>query len=99
ERTAAERIAFADGSLWVTGRGLDLLRVNPVSGSLEATIDVGPAGFEVLRAGANLLVAAYTQRGATRGDPIVGALQTVGPNTNRIAAAKPPARTLYLCGA
>ena len=42
ERTAAERIAFADGSLWVTGRGLDLLRVNPASGSFEATIDVGP---------------------------------------------------------
>src|SRR4051794_24259287 len=55
ERTAAERIAFADGSLWVTGRGLDLLRVNPGTGSVEATIDVGPAAFEVVRAGAKLV--------------------------------------------
>lgn len=98
ERTAAERIAFADGSLWITGRGLDLLRVSPRTGAIEATIDVGPAAFEVVRAGAKVVVAAYTQRGAARGDPVVGALDVVDPKTNRIEASKPATRTSYLSG-
>ena len=82
----------------MTGRGLDLLRVNPGTGAIEATIDVGPAGFEVLRTGAKLVVAAYTPRGATRGDPVVGALDIVDPKTNRIEASKPATRTSYLSG-
>ena len=98
ERTAAERIAYADGSLWVTGRGLDLLRVNPTTGAIESTIDVGPAAFEVLRAGAKLVVAEYTQRGAARGDPVVGALDVVDPKTNRVQTSKPATRVSYLSG-
>ena len=97
-RAAAERIAFADGSLWVTGRGLDLLRVSPGTGAIEATIDVGPAAFEVVRAGTKLVVAAYSQRGAARGDPVVGALDVVDPKTNRIEASKPATRVSYLSG-
>ena len=96
--TATERVAYADGSLWVTGRGLDLLRLSPATGSTEAQVEIGPAGFEVLRAGTKLAVAAYTQRGATRGDPIVGALETVDPATNRVVATQSATRTSYLSG-
>ena len=37
---APERIAWTRGRLWITGRGTDLLEVNPSDGSLEQTIDV-----------------------------------------------------------
>ena len=35
---APERMAYAEGSLWVTGRGTDLLRVDPDTGAVRATI-------------------------------------------------------------
>jgi streptogramin lyase len=84
--TAAERIAYAAGSLWVTGRGLDLLRVDPQSGQVVATIEIGAAGIEILPAGAGLLVAAATAAGARRGDPVVGALALVDPATNSVVS-------------
>jgi streptogramin lyase len=96
--TATERVAYADGSLWVTGRGLDLLRLRPATGSIEARIEIGPAAFEVLRVGTKLLVAAYTERGAAHGDPIVGALETVDPETNRVEATRTTTRLSYLSG-
>ena len=33
DQVAAERIAVFGGLLWITGRGLDLLRVSPANGS------------------------------------------------------------------
>src|SRR4051794_20722086 len=50
ETTAAERVVFAGDSLWITGRGLDLLRIDPANGRVTATTDIGPAGIEVVSA-------------------------------------------------
>ena len=44
ETTAAERIAYARGALWITGRGLDLLRVDPATGAITRPSRSGPAG-------------------------------------------------------
>ena len=73
DTTAAERIAYARGALWITGRGLDLLRVDPATGAITRTVEIGPGGIEVLAAGSRIVVSAATPRGARRGDPILGA--------------------------
>src|SRR5215213_6198825 len=36
---APERMAWSHGSLWVTGRGTDLLKVHPADGSVQDTIE------------------------------------------------------------
>jgi streptogramin lyase len=96
--TAAERIAYAGGSLWVTGRGLDLLRVAPDDGHVTATIDIGAAGIEVLTAGAHVLVVAATDAGARRGDPVVENLALVDPGTNTIVSRVEAHARLLLSG-
>jgi len=96
--SATESVAYGAGSLWITGRGTDLLRVNPATGKIEATIDVGPAGLRVVAAGARVIAAAYTDEGARRGDPIVAALDVIDPTTNTIAASATASRTSYLSG-
>ena len=84
--SATEEVAYTAGSLWITGRGLDLLRVSTKTGRLQATVEIGPAGLNVMTAAKRLLVAAYSARGARRGDPIVGSFLTVDPATNRVVA-------------
>ena len=98
DTTAAERVAFAGGSLWITGRGLDLLRVDPRDGSVVSTTEIGPAGIEVLAAGSKLLVSAATPRGARRGDPILGALRTVDAATAKVTQSAAATGTTYANG-
>ena len=86
DTTAAERIAYAHGALWITGRGLDLLRVDPATGAITRTVEIGPGGIEVLATGSRIVVSAATPRGARRGDPILGAFVAVDAATGR---AKP----------
>jgi streptogramin lyase len=98
DTTAAERVAWAGGSLWITGRGLDLLRVDPKDGSIVSTTEIGPAGIEVLAAGSKLLVSAATARGARRGDPILGALRTVDAATGKVTASVAATSPVYASG-
>ena len=72
--SAAERIASFGGSLWVTGRGLDLLRVSPATGAVLGQTEIGPAGVDVRSDGTNLWVVAYEQAAEVRGDPVAGAV-------------------------
>jgi streptogramin lyase len=96
--SATEEVAYARGSLWITGRGLDLLRVSAKSGKVQATVEIGPAGLNVVRAGSRLLVASYSVRGARRGDPIVGALLTFDPAANRIVGRATATGASFLSG-
>ena len=95
---ATEEVAYRAGSLWITGRGLDLLRVGTKSGKVQARIDIGPAGLNVAATAQRLLVATYTPRGARRGDPVVGSFLTVDPETNRIVSRRTATSTSYLSG-
>jgi streptogramin lyase len=98
DTAAAERIAFAGGSLWITGRGLDLLRVDPASGTVTGTTDIGPAGIDVLALGSRLVVSAATSRGARRGDPILGALLTVDARTGQVSSTTPASASMFTNG-
>ena len=90
DTTAAERVAAFGGSLWITGRGLDLLRRSPAGAPL-GTVEVGPAAMDVVANGTSLWTAAFTPVAARRGDPVAGELLRVdasGQVVARVAATR-----------
>jgi hypothetical protein len=95
---ATEHVAYLNGSFWITGRGLGLLRVDPTSGAVQATIPIGPAGVDVIAANGRIVVLAATEKGATRGDPIVASVQTIDSATNAVTSTVATQATLYAGG-
>jgi membrane-bound serine protease (ClpP class) len=53
---APERLAWSDGSLWLTGRGLDLVRIDPQTGEELGTVEIGAAGIDLVALGVGLAV-------------------------------------------
>jgi sugar lactone lactonase YvrE len=92
DTSAAERIASFGGSLWVTGRGLDLLRVSPASGAVLGRTEIGPAGVDVRSDGANLWVVSYEAAAEVRGDPVAGAVLRVAADGSVITSVAPTKR-------
>jgi streptogramin lyase len=82
---APERMVFAAGSLWVTGRGTDLLRVDPATGAVQATIELGAGGIDVRAAGGSVWIAAPTAADDLRGNPFLERVLRIDPATNAIA--------------
>jgi hypothetical protein len=82
---APERMVFLRGSLWITGRGTDLLRVDPVEGSVEATIDIGVSGIDVVAAGDSLWIPTRTAEVDQRGFPTMTALKRVSASTRAVS--------------
>ena len=74
----------AGDSLWITGRGLDLVRVDPVTGDERGTTEIGAAGIDVAAVAGQLAVISATAAGARRGDPIVAAISWVDPATGTV---------------
>jgi DNA-binding beta-propeller fold protein YncE len=94
---AAERIAVFEGDLWITGRGLDLLRVSRSTGAILGTTEIGAGGIDVRAAGSKLWVASYEAEGDRLGQPIVSELLRIdasGAISQRIA----PTRRLFANG-
>jgi sugar lactone lactonase YvrE len=46
-----ERLVRAGGSLWITGRGTDLMRVDETTGAVLQTIDVDASGIDLVAVG------------------------------------------------
>jgi hypothetical protein len=84
DRRTPERMTRAGDSLWITGRGLDLVRADPVSGAVRSTTEIGAAGIDVASVGNELAVVSATAAGARRGDPIVAAVSWVDPGTGAV---------------
>jgi streptogramin lyase len=95
---ATEHVAYLNGSFWITGRGLGVLRVNPSSGVVQATIPIGSAGGDVIATRERIVVLAATEKGAARGDPIVASVQSIDPATNAVASTVTAGSTLYAGG-
>jgi streptogramin lyase len=94
---AAERIEAFGSVLFVTGRGLDLLRVSRTTGSVLGQTEIGAGGIDVVSEGANLWVVPYEAAADLRGEPIADAvlrLDASGAITNRIV----PTRQLFANG-
>jgi hypothetical protein len=84
DRRTPERLSRAGDSLWITGRGLDLLRVDPLSGAARGTTEIGAAGIDVVAVGDRLAAISATAAGARRGDPVVAAVSWVDPATGAV---------------
>jgi hypothetical protein len=74
---ATERIAYLGGSLWLTGRGVQLLQGDPVTGAIRKTIDIGGTGIDVVAATRSLWVPVRTLEVDQTGFPTMTALRRV----------------------
>ncbi len=81
---APERLAWAAGSLWVTGRGTDLLRLDPETGAVKATVEIGAGGIDVVANGGSLWVPARAAAADRRGFPTMTALRRVDAGTGKV---------------
>jgi len=84
---APERIAWAAKHLWITGRGTDLLEVDPSTGTVLRTVDIGAGGIDVVALGDTLWVPARNSATDTRGFPTMEALRRVDARTATVAAS------------
>jgi streptogramin lyase len=83
---AAERIALLDGRLWITGRGVGLLDVDPDTGATRRSIDIGGTGIDVVAAAGSLWIPVRTAAVDRTGFPTMTAVPRV------TAAGKSPRR-------
>jgi DNA-binding beta-propeller fold protein YncE len=81
---APERLALLGGSLWITGRGTDLLRADPATGEVTATYEIGAGGIDVVAAAGALWVPARNAAVDRRGFPTMAALRRVSAATGRV---------------
>jgi streptogramin lyase len=95
---APERMAYAAGSLWVTGRGTDLLRVDPNTGALQARIEIGAGAIDVQAAAHSIWVAAPTAEEDAQGNPVLDRLLRVDPATNAIVETVRPTGRVVVTG-
>jgi DNA-binding beta-propeller fold protein YncE len=90
---APERMVFVDGRLWITGRGTDLLEVEPSSGNVLRTVEIGAGGIDVVASGSTLWVPSRNADTDARGFPTMEALRRVdahsGIVTSSLAASAP----------
>ena len=92
-QAAPERMVWAAGKLWITGRGVDLLKVNPADGKVETTIEIGASGIDVAVDGDTLVVPTRSAATDARGFPTMNAVQRVSISTGAVTTlAKPIGR-------
>jgi hypothetical protein len=87
---APERMVWSRGSLWVTGRGTDLLKVDPDDGSVDTTIEIGASGIDVAAAGDDLWIPTRTAAVDASGVPTMNALKRVSTTTRAVSVALEP---------
>ena len=95
---APERMAWAAESLWVTGRGTDLLRLDPETGAVQATIEIGVGGIDVVAAAGALWVPARAAAADRRGLPTMAWLRRVDPATGEVTTLLRPPRRIDVHG-
>jgi hypothetical protein len=92
ENVAPERMALLDGSLWITGRGADLFKVDPDTGVVQDTIEIGGSGIDIVAAGGALWVPSRSPEVDQSGLPTMEALRRVGPDGTVTTVAAPSSR-------
>lgn len=82
---APERMVWSHGSLWVTGRGTDLVEVDPLDGSVRRTIDIGASGIDLVASGGSIWVPTRSAEVDPTGFPTMDALKRVSISTGAVA--------------
>jgi hypothetical protein len=77
ENTAPERMVYARGSLWITGRGADVLQVSPETGAVQSTTEIGASGIDLVDGGGELWVPTRNAAVDQSGFPTMSALRIV----------------------
>ncbi len=77
---AAERLALLGDALWVTGRGIGVVEMDPTSGAIRRRVDVGGTGIDVVAASGALWVPVRTAAVDRTGFPTMTALRRVAPD-------------------
>lgn len=95
---APERMVLAHGSLWVAGRGTDLLRVDPETGAVLATVEIGAGAIDLQVSSTSIWVAGPSESDDRRGWPGLERLLRVDPATNRIVDTIQPTATVTVGG-
>jgi streptogramin lyase len=87
EDRAPERMTFSHGSLWITGRGTDLLKVDPATGAVQRTIEIGASGIDLVAAGDKLWVPTRSDEVDQTGFPTMNALKRVAMTSGAVSTA------------
>jgi hypothetical protein len=77
---AAERLALLGDGLWITGRGVSLIEMDPANGAIRRTVDIGGTGIDVVSAAGALWVPVRTAAVDRTGLPTMAALRRVTAN-------------------
>ena len=72
---AAERLALLGDALWITGRGVSLVEMDPATGAVRRTVDVGGTGIDVVAAVGALWVPVRTAAVDRTGFPTMTAVR------------------------
>src|SRR5580765_6473689 len=83
---APERMVLSGGHLWITGRGTDLLEVDPATGSVLRTVDIGVSGIDVVVRGDAIWVPVRSAAVDAQGFPTMEALKRVDPRSGSVTA-------------
>jgi DNA-binding beta-propeller fold protein YncE len=75
---AAERLALLGDGLWITGRGVGLVEMDPTSGAIRRTVDIGGTGIDVVSGAGALWVPVRSAAVDRTGFPTMTAVRRVG---------------------
>jgi streptogramin lyase len=74
---AVERLALSGGRLWATGRGVGLLEVDPETGAVIRTVDIGGTGIDIVAASGALWIPVRSHEVDRTGFPTVTSLRRI----------------------
>lgn len=83
---APERMVLVGGRLWITGRGTDLLEVDPATGDVVRTVEIGAGGIDVVASGDTLWVPSRNDEVDARGFPTMAALRRVDTTSGAVTS-------------
>ncbi|HEY1367754.1 MAG TPA: hypothetical protein VGF23_11590 [Gaiellaceae bacterium] len=95
---APERMVWLRDSLWITGRGTDLLKVSPSTGTIEKTIEIGGSGIDLVATGDDLWVPTRSLAVDASGFPTMDSLARVSATTGNVATVARPTGRLDVHG-
>jgi len=87
---APERMVWLRGSLWITGRGTDLLQVSADTGAIQRTIEIGASGIDVAADGDALWIPTRSAADDVRGFPTMDALKHVAASSGAVTTVARP---------
>jgi streptogramin lyase len=95
---APERMVWLRGSLWIIGRGTDLLQVNPADGSVRRTIEIGGSGIDVVARGDDVWIPTRSAEVDPSGFPTMDALKRVSVSSGAVSTVVRPNSRLDVHG-